>query len=151
MILSLCCTYIFFLVGIVAIVTEHTVLHRTVKCHGLLLQLFFFFKSPSWVLKDTANTVRLKYLFDHIVSGLTSGENLLYCLGRRKNANEFLWLLKTLWNTFYMRLHGHKWEQNLILGLFKSILYNASFMCTFRKQWQSEAFQVLVNASSGAV
>lgn len=50
-----------------------------------------------------------------------------------------------------MRLHGHKWEQNLILGLFKSILYNASFMCTFRKQWQSEAFQVLVNASSGAV
>lgn len=44
---------------------------------------FFFFKSPLWVLKGTAEIVRLKYLLDRIDSGLTSREKLSHCLGKK--------------------------------------------------------------------
>lgn len=71
----------FFFVGKVAILTHRTILHKTVKCHRLLLQ--HFFKISFVGIKDTAEIVRLKYLLDRIDSGLTSSENLSYCLGKK--------------------------------------------------------------------
>lgn len=44
----------------------------------------FFFKSPLWVLKDTTEVVKLKYLLDHIDSGLTFRENISYCFGKER-------------------------------------------------------------------
>lgn len=43
-----------------------------------------FFLSPLCILKDTAEIVRLKYLLDCIDSGLTSRENVLCCLGKKR-------------------------------------------------------------------
>lgn len=44
---------------------------------------FFSFKSPLWVLKCTAEIVRLKYLLDHTDNDLTSRENISYCFGKK--------------------------------------------------------------------